>query len=838
MPKVLFFCMICAASYLQSSELPPPSIRFRVQTFARERAVIANPIAWVQLLDQVEEGTRVNQNDVVFTLDLEGTRNAISNLERRLKREDNLAAQDVANMESTLQGLRDSRETLTDNLKIYQARLNYLKSLPKSEDVSIARGRRNVARERLEAEQQNLATMKERLQQNLIAPLQVQQAEWATAIQKARTRYAEIMLEISQRPAREEEMQKVALQIENLTLEIDKLDKEIPTQEVILGIRQATRSRRVESIRAELSERKEELQYSTLQAPRDGVLLYTPQLKRQLTEGSKPSKGMVIGEIPEPGSLALAGVLPEQVRHLYQIGDPVEIRLNMMPERIVTGRLLSVSPFSRDALEEDEQSTGVKVVDVEVEMLDPPQDLPIGIYGWATMRSSSPLKGHPVPLSWVRYQGGKPHVSVNGVYTPVEGILQKDVFVLTPPYPQTTTLQEQGAWPSEAEEMPLETGNRFTVSGELLPLESEAVRAPQVRAWDMKISWLHPENQRVEAGELVARLDSEMIEDRLKTHIEDAERRTGDRESAEQELGMKRVERDFRLNSATNNLQIAALERTLVMEKDTDSSVARAEMEFTIAQIRLEMAEEDVKRARRTPELTAPAERERREREVERRKLALEKASIDLENAREGASDIEKDMASLRALRAEEALAREEARFQRDLSRLQSRLQWRMRRERRNERQLRQSREQEESMTLVAPVSGLVKYAKQWDGVRTSKVRTGMRVWPRNVLLTLSNANEVYVEVPLPERFVRRLEIGMQVQVVIPSEGNLQSVGTVTDVGRLLKPATPDTRPGSLYANQETTREQILPVRVVVDSGNGEALKPGAIAQLIFPFEK
>jgi multidrug resistance efflux pump len=838
MLRLIIFCTLSAALCLPAQELPPPSVRFRVQSFARDRAVITNPIPWVQLLDRVEEGRRVEKGDVVFTLDLQGTLDSIDNLENRLETEDNRSAQDVAKMKSTLQNLIDRRETLLDNRRIQEARLNYLHSLPKEEDISIARGRWNVARERLDAEKQNLETMRERLDRNLIAPLQVQQAEWSTEMQAARTRYAEQMLKIRSRPARPEDLELVSLRIENLDLEIDKLNKEIATEEIILGIQQASRARRVKNIREELDDRKEELNFGTLKAPRDGVLLYTPQLKRILTEGGKPSKGMVIGEIPEPETIAFSGVIPEQKRHLFKIGDPVELELNMMPGKHLQGRLLTVSPFSRDAVEDDELSTGVKVVDVEVELLNPPDQLPIGVYGWATLRSRSPLDSHHVPLSWVTYQGGKPHLSVNGTYQPVDGVVQGGRFVLTPPHPPPSELQSDGDWPEEAEGVELEAGDRFTVSGELLPLESRAVTAPRVRSWDMKITWAHPENQQVEAGDVVVRLDSQIIEDRLKNHIEDAERRTGDRESAEEELAMKRVESTFRLSSATNQVQTANLQRKLVLTRDTDSAVEKAIMDLNIARIRLEIAEADLARGDRTPELTAPAERERRKRDVKRRTLELERAEIALKTAREGATEIEKDLADLNALRAEEALSREEARFQRDLSRLQSRLQWRIRRERRNERRLRQARDQQESLTLTAPVSGLVKYAKIWDGVRTSKIRPGMRIWPGSVLISLSNTREVYVEVPLPERYVHKLKPGMQVQVVIPSEGNLQSVGRVTEIGSLLEPASQDTQATSVYSNQESTREQILPVKVVVDSRRGDPLKPGAVAQLIFPFEK
>lgn len=183
-------------------------------------------------------------------------------------------------------------------------------------------------------------------------------------------------------------------------------------------------------------------------------------------------------------------------------------------------------------------------------------------------------------------------------------------------------------------------------------------------------------------------------------------------------------------------------------------------------------------------------------------------------------------------------MANLETRYQRDMSRLQTRLKRQTQREERERNRLASVQEQLDSFELKAPADGLVQYEKIWDGVRKSKVRPGMRVWPSHPLLSLSNTTEVYIELPLPERYIYQLQPDMAVQVVIPSEGNKQWRGRVTEVGNLLEPIQQDLRPGSIYANQETTQEQVLPIRVVVDSSTEQRLKPGAVAQIIFPFER
>jgi len=838
MLKAIFLCAICVAPHLRGQDTESPSIRLRVKSFARENAQITNPVAWVQLDDRTPDGTRVTEQDVVFTLDLDGVSTQVEHLENRLELADNQSEKEVLSMESTLQQLQDEKEILLDNRSIQQARLTYLLSLPRKQDIEIAQGRLTVAKERLDAEEKNLATMKERLERKLIAPLQVQQATWSTALQRARTEYAQQVLDIEMRPARPEEIQMVKLRIDNLNLEIEKLNTEIPTQEIILGINQDTRSRRVENIRKELTEKQEEMSFRAITSPADGVLLYSTQLKGTLVTGGRLSKHMVLAEIPKPDSIAFRGVIPEQTRHLFSVGDPVFLELNLYPGREYKGRLLSISPFSRDILEDAENPSGVKLVDVEMVLEDPPEHLPIGVYAWARLISQHPMGNNRVPISWVRYQGGKPHLSIRGNYTPVDGVVQKGSFILTPPHPALSEIQPDGEWPEEATELDVDTGNRFTSSGELLPLESVAVTTPNVRAWDMKVSWLAPENEQVEAGEPIATIDSDMIADDVQERLERAEEVRGEREATEQEIEIKTSQRDFQIASARNNLQIARLNRDLVLTKDTDLDVAKATLDLKTASIQLEAALAEKARGDRTPELTAPAERERQARDVVRNRLALERATFQLKQAKEGSTPRERSRAEIQAFREEARLAETESRFQRDMSRLHSRLKWRIRREQRNEERLRRVQEQQESMNITAPVSGFVQYDKVWDGVRLSKIRPGMRVWPNNRLVSLSNTSEVFVEVPLPERYVHKLEMGMPVQVIIPSEGNLEWRGRVTDFAEILEPARPDLRTGNLYGNQEVTREQVLPVRVVVESTSGRALKPGSIAQLIFPFEK
>lgn len=838
--------LLCAV-HASDSDAPPsanpegmevtPQVRFRVKSFARESDPIVNPIHWAQFRDYTGEGTRVEKGDRVFHLDMNRTEQTLVRMENDLKEVQNDVEQRLAGMQKSLSELEDRRAGKQDELAIQEARYRYLKALPLAEEVTIAEGRFHVAEQRLAAEEEDLETNKRRLEENLISPALVEESDQTFRMQQARTEYAETMLRLARLRAHPDELKVVELRMENLKLEIDKLAAEIALQRKIVAIEQSTQQRRVEETERRLTERRLELDHEFLYAPSGGVLLYSPQFKRDLASGGKASIGMTIAEIPRQDSLALEGQLPEQQRHFYKPGDPVEITLNQYPGQTFEGELLSISPFSKDARDDDDESSGVKFVDVEVEILNPPDPFPLGIYGWATLSTRKPIRGVAVPVSWVRYRSGKPHLSLNGLFEEVRGLVSGPYFLLTPPHPDPASIRQDGNWIEEGPALPL-TDDQFIATGELLPQESISVETPDIRAWDIQIAWLHPENSFIEKGETVIKLSSERIENNLESRANDEQRIQGERKSAEEQLEIRKQERDFQIAAAENRLTLTKLERDLLHNGRSGSAIAQAELDLQSADIQLEKAVSRLERVLRNPDWSAPAERKRLERDRQRRILEKERAGIQREQALEGATILERSEADLSVLR-ETANTRDiTAQQNRSLTRAQSHLRWRIRNERRARERLQRFQNDMEALDIKAPTSGLVKYARIWDGVRHSKIKTGMRVWRGNQLLSLSNTRKLYVEISVPERYIHHLELDMPVTAHIPSSGGLQWSGQVSRMSTILEPARVSSTPTSLYANQEVTREQILKVRIDIEADENSNLKPGAIAHIIFPFSK
>ncbi|MCC5848958.1 MAG: HlyD family efflux transporter periplasmic adaptor subunit [Verrucomicrobia bacterium] len=839
-----------ATSFTASAGIRPlpqleghPSVPLRVQTFAREQEIVTNPIRWSQFTYRVPEGTWVEEGDVMFEFDMSIPEDRMKGILNRLAETENNVAVRLGRIREQLIDLQDQKAQLKDQWAVQEARLNYLRVLPREEDVAIARGRLEVAKRNLEAAQLERETAKTRLERNLIAPVILEQAQTALDLQKARTEYAQKRLDFIKHPAHPNDLRIVELRMANLELEIEKLVGEITSREEILRIETRSTDRQLEEIHREKSEIEEELQHTRLLAPRAGVVIYTGRLKRELASGGKPPKGMALAELPDPKSMALRGRIPEELRSIFRPGDPVSVVLNPMPDVELRGHLHSVSPLPRDLAEgsgrgDGDEETGVKVYDVVILLDEPPENVPFGVYGQARIRTRAPIKGPAVPLSWTRMRDGSHHLSVNGTFRSVDGHPVGAYFILQDEEVNIADLSPDGNWPARQNEEDLLDTDRMAASGQLQPLESIAVNVPAIRSWDMRVTSLKPEDTQVEKGDILAELDSERINNQVNDASAEVTRRTGIRESAEEDLALRRREGTFQLARARNLLEIRKLEHEGVEAGISSAQLHQATLDKETAEIQLAAARRDLVRIENAPELTAPPERRRKERDVRRRELQLEQAQLQLAQAQKGATPVERSLARLQLARQEAELASLESSTSRRISQAESTVRRRIRQERWRINRYNDLIESQKSLVIRAPASGLVKYENLWDGVGEAKLRVGMGVFSRSHLMSLSDSSRMVVRVSVPERHISRLKQGMSVQVRIPSEGTRIWQGEIVKIEGILVPADSPSLRGSLYANIEPPLEHVIGVEVLLRDSEHADLKPGAIAHVVFPFSR
>jgi HlyD family secretion protein len=841
-------CLLAMLPALRAADAWPqtmrahPEARLRVQTFARERQVILNPARWPQLLFLVPEGTLVKKGDLLIEFDMTGSAERLVSQEQKFKETEIRLGIRVAAQEDKVTALADKRSGLADEREVQRARQAFLKAMPRPEDVAIAKGRWDVARRNLDAATNQLALARDRFSRQLISPVALEAAETDNAMQEARTRFALARYRSAQAPAHPDDLGILAFRIANLDLEIDKLDLEIASQEEILAIERESAARELASLTTELEESREEMLHQRLFAPRDGVVLYTSRMKSELASGGKSPKGVGLLEIPDPASLAVKGTLAEDLRAVFKVGDPVEIRLNSHPGLVLRGVMDRMSPLPRDAMETDrggvgqaQETTGVKVYDVEFTVEQPPSDLPFGVYGDVVLRTKEAWEVPAVPLSWIRSREGKSHLSLDGVLAPVQGLAVGPHYLLTGTEWTGKALGPEGTWPQDGDGLSSLDEGKVVASGELIPLESVAVLVPRLRSWDLKLNWLVPENTNVEVGDKIAELSSERISQQLREFRTEAQGAESDRRAAEEELAVKRREGSFKVAQAKNLLEIRRLELSLLEAGVSASAMQQARLNVESAEIQRLAAVRELERMRRSPETHSPAKIRDRERKLAFRDLDLEEAQMALAKAQAGQDEVVRSKARLELARQQARLAEIQQEVHMDISRAESTLRHRLRQETSRKERLRQTQADMNAMNVLAQAEGLVKYEKIWDGLGISRLRVGMSTWSGARMMSISSARRMVVRVQVPERYFHALREGMDVSVRIPSEGSREWKGRVRRVATLLEPAEKATIRAGLYANQEGDAEQVASVQVLMEDAPSETLKPGAVAHVIFP---
>lgn len=804
-----------------------------------------NPIRWPQFTFRLPEGSRVKKGDTVFEFDLTSALDRQRDIERRLAETRSQVSVQLGRIERRILELEDQTSSLKAQRAVLEARREYLLALPRPEDIAIAQGRLDVARRNLESLEGERDTVRNRLERGLVAPAALEKAETDLALQQARTLYAEKRLQAASEPAHPYTLRSNELRIRNLVLEIEKLGFEVESQQELLRIETRTTDRQLENLQREQAEVEEELRHQRLVAPSAGVLIYTARLKRELASGGKPARGLALAEIPNPSSLALQGRIPEQQRSLFRVGDPARVTLNPIPDREFIGRIHSISPLPRDVSETDRRTqgdasaeTGVKVFDAVIVLDQLPGDIPFGVYGTAHIQSAAPVIGPSVPLHWTRIRDGKHHLSVGGMFTPVDGVASGTRFILQDNDLPLHALSPDGIWQESDSEIHRASGDRVTASGQLIPLESTAVNAPSVRAWDLRVTRLTPEDSLVTAGDILAVLDSEQLNNRLRSAEDDYTRRISQRESAKENVILTRRDADFQIARARNQLDIQQLEVALLDHMSNTGPLHQAQLDHTTARLQRQAADRELARLKSRPDLSSPVEIRRRERDVHRRTLQLEQAEIRLQLAERGMDEIQRSQAHLDLARLTSRVSELESRFQREISSAESNLRRRLRIERSRADRLAEQQADLDALVIRAPADGLLKYESLWDGVTTSKLRTGMSVWSNAQLMSLSDSNRMVVRVQVSERYIQFLRENLPVQVRIPSEGSQLWTGSIRRMSEMLVPAAiPNLRAG-IHANLEPPLEHVIDLEVVLRDVPDRPLKPGAIAHVIFPFQK
>lgn len=845
-----------------STSARPQSVRVETRAFpyrttiearaaAEQFEAITVPVDWQPVIWLAPDGQYVKEGDIVSLFSIEGLVRDLANLElERAYLEAEQKAELTALRNEDLE-LEDELGRQQDELAYLEAKQGRLRAMPLEDEITIEEGRLRVARLNHDAATKDLDKARERLAHNLITEAELQKFEKEAAEKKALLDHARALLQFRSLPASRNALRKVALEIENASMEIAYLRHKLAQNEQIAGIKRQGLEARTELIDQRIRVKSEEIHNATVTAPIEGHINISHEYKRFIQmQGGKVWKNFTFMKMPDLDTLVFKGALLESERPFFAEGDPVQVRVSAGGERLLPGVIDSFSQLSRDYLEKPEgvsgwglggeqPESGVKVFDMTIRIDEKPDWLRPGMRARCELVSGRTFEGPAVPLSHVKERDGEFHVALNGVYQPVQGRIIGGYLLLESAALAGKAVDLFGVFPEEqhAEVRQERFQDRFRATGELLPVETTDVFVQDVYQWP-KVTWLAPEDSTVSEGEPLVTLDRKELNDFIQRLDSELKGHLSARDTLQEERDLKLRESNFTLAKERNLLEIAELDMHLVNEGLDSEALINAELAAEQARIRLDDVHRRLARARDKQEALTPLELARLEREKRRQELRSEQAQINLRQLEAGAKPLERSEARLKVLEQRSKVETLEKKTETENYEAEKQLAIAALRVSNHNKFMERVSYMVRDSTITSPAAGLVRYTKIWNSGSISKVNVGSEVGTGFKLMEIADISRMYVRVPVPERHFARIREGLAVKVDVPSLSAEPFEGEVSEVEYLFENRRREDTAKGLYSSQEPLGETIFTVRVNVHGREGVELKPGAVASIIFPFDQ
>jgi len=821
----------------------------RVKAITEKAESIASPVNWLPLSFIVEDGARVEKDQVIARFDSESSAFELGALEKDRSVIEAELAQRLREIDNKEAEMRDRLGSLKDKLAVLEAKRTRLKAVPVADDVEIAEGRLRVARMNAEAADKDLAKARDRFQRQMISKAEVDKVETAFLEKRALLAYAESELAYTKLPTPAGTVEQTELEIANARLECAKIENELAEYKTISEIQREGASSRKKMIDRKIKEKQDDINNTVVKAPISGYVSYGKMWDEDIGVGTKMWKNFTFMKIPDMSTLAFKGPLPESVRKYFKEGDAATVRLQGRHDEPIACTVKSISTLSHDLAEKDEsdwgpsgKGFGVKVFDVVLAIGTVPAWVRPGMVGEATLMASAPVRGPAVPLKFLTVRDGTSYLSVDGAFQETQGTVAQGWYVLDDPGWLGKQVTMQGEFRGNPKGGPRDAAHEklYSASGELLPVKSVDVRVGDIGwRWPWpKVTWLVAEEATVKSGDEVAKLDTQELDRRLSEEETKANEVRSRAQELEKQVELTRREGEFKLKTEQNLLRIAELKEDVVLNGADAMAVFKAELSRDQARIRLNdvarrLAGEEQKKTR----TMSPAEFAKLQREKRRCELRLEDAEVRLKQALGGAGPVERSQAKLDTLRQKvtvETTARTVASD--TLKQLKTCEQAKLDLNRAEQR-IAELKKQRGCHVVTSPAEGIICYSKIWNSDALSKVAVGSQVGPRFNIMSIPDLSHMYVSVEVPEQYFGQIAVGLPVEVQIPALSSAMLRGQVSAVDFLFENKQKGESQVGMYSSHEPLGEVIFKVRVTVNA-DGVKLKPGLVGEVFFPFAR
>jgi len=323
--------------------------------------------------------------------------------------------------------------------------------------------------------------------------------------------------------------------------------------------------------------------------------------------------------------------------------------------------------------------------------------------------------------------------------------------------------------------------------GELKPVNSVELKN-EVEGQRVTIEWIVPESTAVKKGDLLARLSSEDLRDRVETEEIGLRAAAGAVADAEQQLELTISENASRIRKAEIDLEIAKIEferyskgefkkaetaiqieiqKTEIERKSKEDELAKSidlEKRQFISRLQVEQLDDEVKRIHMTLErlkleLEILRQYERVKNELQR-KAAVEQAAEELEREKQRAAS-RRNQAEIKLNEQRESYALRQKRFER-------------------------LKEQLAKCELYAPCDGVVQYGRAGESRywSSNRIAAGEQVYPGQTLITLPDTSQMKVTTRIHEADRHKISEGLRCLIKVPAVPGRTFTGKLTKIAQ------------------------------------------------------
>ena len=806
----------------------------------------------------VPDGTWVEKGDVVAVFDAV---EAKVELEKRLRERDVVEAElqaELRKIENREMEMKDRLDNLEGKREVAMARLADLKSLPRQSEVDIAEGRARVARLELKASEEELKRVKISVDKGFASIVEQAGSEKLLALRQAGADLAESELLIARLPAEVEEMRSQELEIATIEAELKLAKFEISQGDGTAKLQRQAAMAKKAVLTRKIQQAEESVNGSTYLAPVAGFVRHGEHRTR-IEPGVKFFPDFRFASIPDLKSLDFHTWLPESDRPFFEAGAKAEISVYGRADVRLSGKISEISALPIDLAERQKvgfgrkvQPTGIKVYEALVKLDEVPEWLRTGMHAEVRLLA----RGAPrpaVPLSLIRMNSGRPWLARDGRFEEIRGSADAGWFYFDDAAALGSKYSSEGAWPRNDGDGAAISSKIQAVMGEVQAASAAIVALPDV-ARDSRIAWILDEESIVKPGDLIAKLDRRSAEkerDAAESELASAQAK---RDSASRDADMASRDHDFKKLREENELHqfilrlrqqngqapedpapkpALKLGEVEIPAGSDRKAFLKAKRDLCAATAELAAANLELHRLKSRPsEFVSPAELEKVGNTCHRQELLLTKAQIDLaratrgpnpeDRAKSGQEYFEKKTGGYRAVRR---AAMELAKKIKDLSQADSELAIK-------QAELALALRHLANVEIRAPAGGLLRYERIWDSGALRRPSAGVVVRDGSRIFSIPDTSKLAVVVQLPEHRYAKIKVGQKVRIRLPSDSSAGELeGVVREVGSLFEAV--ETR--STGGNQaEPLGETVFSMIVDVNTA-GRKLKPGALAEVVFP---